>query len=84
MFPRTTRLRKRKKWSFKMITYKFITQNKSQDMEAMSLKKAMISFNTKAGDAKEVLVEWKSRKGNVSFYKYKLPYKTRKERKGKL
>jgi hypothetical protein len=67
-----------------MITYKFITQDKSQDMEAMSLKKAMISFNTKAGDAKEVLVEWKSRKGNVSFYKYKLPYKTRKERKGKL
>jgi hypothetical protein len=67
-----------------MITYKFITQNKSQDMEAMSLKKAMISFNTKAGDAKEVLVEWKSRKGNVSFYKYKLPYVSRKERKGKL
>jgi hypothetical protein len=36
-----------------MITYKFITQDKSQDIEAMSLKKAMISFNTKAGDAKE-------------------------------
>tara|TARA_B100000963_G_scaffold257300_2_gene225754 strand:+ start:476 stop:679 length:204 start_codon:yes stop_codon:yes gene_type:complete len=67
-----------------MITYKFITQDKSQDMEATSLKKAMISFNTKAGDAKEVLVEWKSRKGNNSFYKYKLPYVTRKERKGKL
>ena len=67
-----------------MITYKFITQDKSQDIEAMSLKKAMISFNTKAGDAKDVLVEWKSRKGNVSFYKYNLPYKTRKERKGRL
>ena len=53
-----------------MITYKFITQGKSQDIEAMSLKKAIISFNTKAGD--------------VSFYTYKLPYKTRKERKGKL
>ena len=50
----------------------------------MSLKKAMISFNTKAGDAKDVLVEWKSRKGNISFYKYNLPYVTRKERKGKL
>ncbi len=37
-----------------MITYKFITQDKSQDIEAMSLKKAMISFNTKAGDAKDV------------------------------
>jgi hypothetical protein len=67
-----------------MITYKFITENKSQDIEAMSLKKAMISFNTKAGDAKEVVVEWKSRKKNISFYKYKLPYVTRKERKGKL
>ena len=67
-----------------MITYKFITQDKSQDIEAMSLKKAMISFNTKAGDAKEVVVEWKSRKKNISFYKYKLPYVTRKERKGKL
>ena len=67
-----------------MITYKFITQNKSQDIEAMSLKKAMISFNTKAGDAKEVTVEWKSRKGNVSFHSYKLPYTFRKERKGRL
>ena len=75
-----------------MITYKFIYMKKtdngigpeSQDMEAMSLKKAMISFNTKAGDAKVAYVEWMSRKGNVSFYTYKLPYKTRKERKGKL
>ena len=67
-----------------MITYKFITQDKSQDIEAMSLKKAMISFNTKAGDAKDVVVEWKSRKNNISFYKYKLPHVTRKERKGKL
>ena len=67
-----------------MITYKFITQDKSQDIQAMSLKKAMISFNTKAGDAKEVVVEWKSRKNNISCYKYNLPYKTRKERKGKL
>ena len=48
-----------------MISYKFITQDKSQDIEAMSLKKAMISFNTKAGDAKEVVVEWKSRKKNT-------------------
>ena len=67
-----------------MITYKFITQDKSQDIEAMSLKKAMISFKTKEVDAKEAVVEWKSRKGNISFYKYKLPYVTRKERKGKL
>ena len=67
-----------------MITYKFITQCKSQDIEAMSLKKAMISFNTKAVDAKVAYVEWMSRKGSVSFYTYKLPYKTRKERRCKL
>ena len=67
-----------------MITYKFITQDKAEDIKALSLKKAMRSFQTKAGDAKEVVVEWKSRKNNISFYKYKLPYKTRKERKGKL
>ena len=67
-----------------MITYKFITQDKAEDIKALSLKKAMRSFQTKAGDAKEVVVEWKSRKNNISFYKYKLPYKTRKERKGRL
>ena len=48
----------------------------------MSLKKAMKSFQD--DKAKEVTVEWVSKKGNVSFYSYKLPYKTRKERKGKL
>ena len=67
-----------------MISYKFITQDKAEDIKALSLKKAMRSFQTKAGDAKEVVVEWKSRKNNISFYKYNLPYKTRKERKGKL
>ena len=67
-----------------MITYKFITQDKAEYIKALSLKKAMRSFQTKAGDAKEVVVEWKSRKNNISFYKYKLPYKTRKERKGRL
>jgi len=67
-----------------MITYKFITQDKAEDIKALSLKKAIRSFQTKAGDAKEVVVEWKSRKNNISFYKYKLPYVTRKERKGKL
>ena len=48
----------------------------------MSLKKAMKSFQD--DKAKEVTVEWVSKKGNVSYYHYKLPYKTRKERKGKL
>ena len=52
-----------------MITYKFITQGKSQDIEAMSLKKAIISFNTKAGDAKVAYVEWMSRKVKQVSYK---------------
>ena len=51
-------------------------------IEAMSLKKAMKSFQD--DKAKEVTVEWICKKGNISFYSYKLPYKTRKERKGKL
>ena len=67
-----------------MITYKFIANDKAQNIEAMSLKKAMRSFQSKSGDAKEVIVEWTSRKGNISYYEYKLPYKTRKERRGKL
>ena len=67
-----------------MINYKFITQDKAEDIKALSLKKAMRSFQTKAGDAKEVTVEWKSRKGNVIFHSYKLPYTFRKERKGRL
>ena len=64
-----------------MINYKFITEDKSEDIKAMSLKKAMRSF--KNNEAKEVTVEWKSRKGNISFYSYKLPPTFRKERKGK-
>ena len=64
-----------------MITYKFIANDKAQDIKAMSLKKAMRSF--KNNEAKEVTVEWKSRKGNISFYSYKLPHTFRKERKGK-
>ena len=64
-----------------MIEHKFITQGKAQDIKAMSLKKAMKSFQ--GGDAKEVEIEWTSRKGNVSFYTYNLPYKFRKERKGR-
>ena len=65
-----------------MITYKFITQDKAEDIKAMSLKKAMKSFQ--GGDAEEVTIEWTSRKGNPSSKVIKLPYKTRKERKGRL
>jgi hypothetical protein len=65
-----------------MITYKFITQDKSQDIEAMSLKKATKKFQ--GGDAEEVTIEWTSRKGNPSSKVVKLPYKSRSERKGRL
>mgnify|MGYP001360651105 CR=1 FL=1 len=65
-----------------MITYKFIANDKTQDIKAMSLKKAMKSFQ--GGDAKEVTIEWTSRKGNPSSKIVRLPYKTRKERKGRL
>ena len=51
-------------------------------IEAMSLKKAMKSFQ--GGDAEEVTIEWTSRKGSPSSKVVRLPYKTRKERKGRL
>ena len=51
-------------------------------IEAMSLKKAMKSFQ--GGDAEEVTIEWTSRKGNPSSKVIKLPYKSRSERKGRL
>ena len=50
-------------------------------IEAMSLKKAMKSFQ--GGDAEEVTIEWTSRKGNPSSKIIKLPHKTRSQRKGK-
>ena len=50
----------------------------------MSLKKALRSFQTKAGDLDKVVVEWTSRKGNPSSKVIKLPYKSRSERKGRL
>jgi hypothetical protein len=52
------------------------------EIEAMSLKKAMKSFQ--GGDAKEVEIKWTSRKGNPSSKVVKLPYKPRSERKGRL
>ena len=51
-------------------------------IEAMSLKKAMKSFQ--GGDAEEATIEWTSRKGNPSSKVVRLPYKTRSERKGRL
>ena len=67
-----------------MITYTFTVPGGQPEkkIEAMSLKKAMKSFQ--GGDAEEVTIEWVSRKGNPSSKVIKLPYKTRSERKGRL
>ena len=67
-----------------MITYTFTVPDEQPEkkIEAMSLKKAMKSFQ--GGDAEEVIIEWTSRKGNPSSKVVKLPYKPRSERKGRL
>ena len=67
-----------------MITYTFTVSGGQPEkkIEAMSLKKAMKSFQ--GGDAEEVIIEWTSRKGNPSSKVIKLPYKSRSERKGRL
>ena len=71
-----------------MTTYKFIAlvgaEILATEIKAMSLKKALRSFQTKAGDLHAVVVEWTSRKGNPSSKVVKLPYKSRSERKGRL
>ena len=71
-----------------MTTYKFIAlvgaEILATEIKAMSLKKALGSFQTKAGDLDKVVVEWTSRKGNPSSKIVKLPYKSRSERKGRL
>ena len=71
-----------------MTTYKFIAvvgaEILATEIKAMSLKKALRSFQTKAGDLDKVVVEWTSRKGNPSSKVIKLPYKSRSERKGRL
>ena len=63
-----------------MISYKLKSKDKEETIEAMSLKKALLSFGTKAGELKEVLVEWISRKGNPSSKIVKLPLKRRKNK----
>ena len=67
-----------------MITYTFTVPGGQPEkkIEAMSLKKATKKFQ--GGDAEEVTIEWKSRKGNLSSKIVKLPYKPRSERKGRL
>ena len=62
-----------------MISYKFATEDKQETIKAMSLKKALRSFQTKASNAKEVTVWWTSRKGNGAVKNFKLPIKKRKK-----
>ena len=66
-----------------MKTYTFTVPagQPEKKIEAMSLKKAMKSFQ--GGDAEEVTIEWTSRKGNSSSRVVRLPYKPRSQRKGK-
>ena len=63
-----------------MRTYTFTVPGGQPEkkIEAMSLKKAMKSFQ--GGDAKEVEVEWISRKGNSSSKIIKLPIRKRKNK----
>ena len=63
-----------------MINYKFKAKDKEETIDATSLKKALRSFETKAGELKEVLVEWISRTGNPSSKIVKLPLKRRKKK----
>ena len=56
-----------------------------QIIEARSLKKAIIKYGGKPeGNDDHVYVAWTSKKKNDSEAIINLPYKTRKERKGRL
>jgi len=51
----------------------------------MSLKKAIKKYDGKPNDHdNNVLIVWTSKKGNASTQMLRLPYVSRKERKGKL
>ena len=67
-----------------MITYTFTVPGGQPEkkIEAMSLKKATRKFQ--GGDAEEVTIEGRCRKGNPSSKVVRLPYKPRSERKGRL
>ena len=67
----------------KMIGYTFIKSNGDKNtIEAMRLKKAIKKHSP--DKEKDVLIVWTSKKGNISNKLIKLPYVSRKERKGKI
>ena len=66
-----------------MKQYTFIrTGGDKKHIEAMSLKKAIKKYSP--DKEKDVLIVWTSKKGNASTQMLRLPYVSRKERKGKL
>ncbi len=66
-----------------MKQYTFIrTGGDKKHIEAMSLKKAIKKYSP--DKEKDVLIVWTSKKGNISNKLIKLPYVSRKERKGKI
>ena len=68
-----------------MIGYTFIKSNGDKNtIEAMSLKKAIKKYSPDKEKEKDVLIVWTSKKGNISNKLIKLPYVSRKERKGKI
>ena len=69
-----------------MKEYTFIrTGGDKKHIEAMSLKKAIKKYDGKP-DANDnnVLIVWTSKKGTTSNQMLRLPYVSRKERKGRL
>jgi len=66
--------------------YKFIRKDGDVTIiQAMSLKKAIKKYDGKPSDHdNHAIITWTSKKGNDSDTIMKLPYVSRKERKGKL
>ena len=64
-----------------MINYKFKAKDKEETIDAMSLKKALRSLQTKACELKEDLDDSISRKRNQSSKKVKLQLKRRKKKR---
>ena len=69
-----------------MKEYTFIrTGGDKKHIEAMSLKKAIKKCDGKPDDHdNNVLIVWTSKKGTISNQILRLPYVSRKERKGRL
>ena len=69
-----------------MKQYTFIrTGGDKKHIEAMSLKKAIKKYDVKPDDHdNNVLIVWTSKKGTISNQILRLPYVSRKERKGRL